>query len=70
MFPFLLQYFSVNGIDATMVPLPTMEANKSFDLVYEVARRAEIFKLNRCPFCSSRPQYAMHACCCGWQSFI
>ncbi len=43
-----VQYFNVNGVEATIVPLPTMEANKSFDLVYEIARQAEAFKLNRC----------------------
>lgn len=43
----LREYFNVNGVEATIVPLPTMEANKSFDLVHEIARQAEAFKLNR-----------------------
>ena len=42
-----MQYFSVNGVSATIVPLPTMEANKDFELVFELARRMEEFKLNR-----------------------
>ena len=42
-----VQYFSVNGVSATIVPLPTMEANKDFELVFELARRMEEFKLNR-----------------------
>lgn len=52
-----MQYFSVNGVDAKIVPLPTMEANKSFDLVFEIARQAESFKLNRCS-----PNLVYHAC--------
>ena len=37
----------MNGVSATIVPLPTMEANKDFELVFELARRMEEFKLNR-----------------------
>lgn len=42
-----MQYFSVNGVECTIVPLPTEEANKSIDLVFEIARELETFKLNR-----------------------
>lgn len=42
------QYFAENGITAAIVPLPTMEANKDFELVFELARQMEQFKLNRC----------------------
>lgn len=41
------QYFAENGITAAIVPLPTMEANKDFELVFELARQMEQFKLNR-----------------------
>lgn len=37
----------MNGIAAAIVPLPTMEANKDFELVFELARQMEHFKLNR-----------------------
>ena len=43
-----VQYFDANGVEAYILPLPTCEANKSFDLVFEVARHLEIFRLNRC----------------------
>ena len=42
-----MQYFALNGITAAIVPLPTMEANKDFELVFELARQMEHFKLNR-----------------------
>ena len=42
-----VQYFAVNGVTAAIVPLPTMEANKDFELVFELARQMEHFKLNR-----------------------
>ena len=29
-----VQYFDANGVECYIVPLPTMEANKSFDLVF------------------------------------
>ncbi|CAL5223885.1 g6478 [Coccomyxa viridis] len=41
------QYFAQNGVTACIVPLPTMEANKDFELVFELARQMEHFKLNR-----------------------
>ena len=34
-----------------MLPLPTMEANKDFDLVFEVARQLEAFGINRFASC-------------------
>ena len=37
----------MNGVAAAIVPLPTMEANKDFELVFELARQMEHFKLNR-----------------------
>ncbi len=43
-----VQYFAQNGVTACIVPLPTMEANKDFELVFELARQMEHFKLNRC----------------------
>ncbi len=42
-------------MEAYILPLPTCEANKSFDLVFEVARHLEIFRLNRCA-------YIFHTC--------
>lgn len=42
-----MQYFALNGVTAAIVPLPTMEANKDFELVFELARQMEHFKLNR-----------------------
>ena len=42
-----MQYFALNGVNAAIVPLPTMEANKDFELVFELARQMEHFKLNR-----------------------
>ena len=44
----LLQYFDAHGVEAYILPLPTNESNKSFDLVFEVARHLESFRLNRC----------------------
>ncbi len=43
----LLQYFAVNGVEIQMLPLPTREANKDFELVYEIARQLEDFGINR-----------------------
>ena len=48
------QYFAMHGVECRILPLPTNEANKSFDLVFEIARQLEEFKLNR---------RALHACC-------
>jgi len=42
-----LQYFAVHGVEIEMLPLPTWEANKDFQLVYEVARQLEDFGINR-----------------------
>lgn len=42
-----VQYFALNGVTAHIVPLPTMEANKDFELVFELVRQMEEFKLNR-----------------------
>ncbi|KAK9832663.1 hypothetical protein WJX81_008668 [Elliptochloris bilobata] len=40
-------YFATHGVECRILPLPTNEANKSFDLVFEIARQMEDFKLNR-----------------------
>jgi hypothetical protein len=42
-----VQYFSQNGVEFTIIPLPTWEANKTFDLVFEIARQLEDFRVNR-----------------------
>jgi hypothetical protein len=42
-----MQYFAMNGIATAIVPLPTMETNKDFELVFELVRQMEHFKLNR-----------------------
>lgn len=42
-----LQYFAHHGIEYEILPLPTNEANKSFELVFEVAAALEKFGLNR-----------------------
>ena len=41
------QYFAAHGVECRILPLPTNEANKNFDLVFEIARQLEEFKLNR-----------------------
>lgn len=41
------EYFAVNGVEIQMLPLPTREANKDFELVYEIARQLEDFGINR-----------------------
>jgi hypothetical protein len=42
------QYFDAHGVECRILPLPTNEANKSFDLVFEITRQLEEFKLKRC----------------------
>lgn len=42
-----VQYFYVKGIEAKVIALPTQEANKDFELVYEIAHQLEEFGLNR-----------------------
>lgn len=42
-----LQYFTHHGFEYEILPLPTNEANKSFELVFEVAAALEKFGLNR-----------------------
>ena len=42
-----MQYFAVHGVECAILPLPTNEANKGFELVFEIARHLEEFKLNR-----------------------
>ena len=44
---FALQYMRHHGVEYELLSLPTNEANKSFDLVFQVAERLEAFKLNR-----------------------
>lgn len=41
------QYFAAHGVECAILPLPTNEANKGFELVFEIARHLEDFKLNR-----------------------
>ena len=45
------QYFEVHGVVIKMLPLPTREANKDFEMVYEMARQLEQFGLNRLVDC-------------------
>ena len=47
----VMQYFDANSVECYILALPTVEANKGFDLVFEVARHLEKFALNRCEFC-------------------
>ena len=44
---FCAQYFAAHGVECAILPLPTNEANKGFELVFEIARHLEEFKLNR-----------------------
>ncbi len=48
------QYFDAHGVECRILPLPTNEANKSFDLVFEITRQLEEFKLNRRALPASR----------------
>lgn len=43
----LLQYMTYHGVECEILPLPTCEPNKSFNLIFQVAERLEAFKLNR-----------------------
>ncbi len=43
----MLQYMQYHGIECEILPLPTCEPNKSFNLIFQVAERLEAFKLNR-----------------------
>jgi hypothetical protein len=43
----LAQYFAVKGVEIKMLPLPTREAHKDFELVYAIARELEDFGINR-----------------------
>ncbi len=45
--PAVLQYMQHHGVDYQVLPLPTNEPNKSFDLVFQVAEELEKFKINR-----------------------
>ena len=36
-----------HGVEYEILPLPTCEPNKSFNLIFKVAERLEAFKLNR-----------------------
>lgn len=36
-----------HGVEYELCALPTNEANKSFELVFQIAERLEAFKLNR-----------------------
>lgn len=42
-----MQFFDANNVECYILALPTVEANKGFDLVFEVARHLEKFALNR-----------------------
>ena len=43
----LVQYMKHHGVEYEILPLPTCEPNKSFNLIFKVAERLEAFKLNR-----------------------
>ena len=43
----LLQFFTHHGVEIKVLSLPTREANKDFELVYEIARELEEFGINR-----------------------
>lgn len=43
----LEQYMAYHGVECEILPLPTCEPNKSFNLIYQIAERLEAFKLNR-----------------------
>ncbi|DBB04101.1 TPA: hypothetical protein ACH3X1_013153 [Trebouxia sp. C0004] len=45
--PQLEQYMRYHGVECEILPLPTCEPNKSFNLIFQVAERLEAFKLNR-----------------------
>ena len=65
------QYFAAHGVECRILPLPTNEANKNFDLVFEIARQLEEFKLNRFVFAHYRAPWPMFklaclSCCFGF----
>eukprot|EP00775_Hariotina_reticulata_P007120 gene7119-7334_t len=41
------KYFQHHGVEVHLMPLPTREENKEFDLVFKIAEALEDFKLNR-----------------------
>ncbi|KAL0040782.1 hypothetical protein WJX79_005390 [Trebouxia sp. C0005] len=41
------KYMQYHGVEYEILPLPTCEPNKSFNLIFQVAERLEAFKLNR-----------------------
>lgn len=43
----VLQFFAHHGVEIKVLSLPTREANKDFELVYEIARELEEFGINR-----------------------
>ncbi|KAK9791618.1 hypothetical protein WJX73_001579 [Symbiochloris irregularis] len=45
--PQIEEYMQYHGVDYELLPLPTHEENKDFDLVFAVAERLEAFKPNR-----------------------
>ena len=55
----MLQYFDTKGVEVRILPLPTKEANKDFDLVFEVARQLEAFGINR--FAACKISHMLHA---------
>ena len=53
-----------HGVDYQVLPLPTNEPNKSFDLVFQVAEQLEKFKINRwAEFVLRPPMLCLHHCC-------
>lgn len=44
---FWLQYLDHHGVEYMILPLPTCEENKTFDLVFQIADAIETFKINR-----------------------
>ena len=53
-----------HGVDYQVLPLPTNEPNKSFDLVFQVAEHLEKFKINRWAKSAWNPQVLrLHHCC-------
>eukprot|EP00877_Chromochloris_zofingiensis_P006590 jgi/Chrzof1/2184/Cz11g05100.t1 len=43
----LRQYLDHHGVEYMILPLPTCEENKTFDLVFQIADAIETFKINR-----------------------
>jgi hypothetical protein len=42
-----MQFFEHHGVEVHLMPVPAREENKEFDLVFEIAKALEDFKLNR-----------------------